>query len=339
MMLFAAAHSEAGTFHSCAAASISTSRAAAPPWRTYSCESRMPRLPPVPKSFHTRLRARFCPGVGYSVVTFDQSHSSSSATSWARPVSVPWPISERAMRITIVSSGRITTQAFTSGEPSAARMTFGPPNGMSSPSASPPPAAAAPTTNRRRSILGMYVMTCPPCSRARRGVDRRAHLLIGAAAADVADIGVDVGIGGFGLLLEQRRHRHDHPALAIAALRHVVLEPGLLHLVQGAARGKPLDRGDLLAFRRAHRHRARAHGHAVHVHGAGAALGDAAAVFGSGKADLLPQHPQERGVGVDIDVVGLSVDGETSHSQPPILSPAAAMIDAATTPRLRGVRS
>src|SRR6516225_5089302 len=313
MMLFAATHSDVGTFHSCAAASISTSRAAAPPWRIYSCESRMPRLPPVPKSFHTRLRARFCPGVGYSVVTFDQSHSSSSATNWARPVSVPWPISERAMRITTVSSGRITTQAFTSGDPSAARITFGPPNGMSRPSASPPPAAAAPTTNLRRSILGMYVMACPPCSRVRRSVNCRAHLLIGAAAADVADIGVDVGVGRLRLLLEQRRHRHDHPALAVAALRHVMLEPGLLHLVQGAARGEPLDRGDLLALGRAHRHRARARGLAVHVHGAGAALGDPAPVFSSGKADLLPQHPQERGVGVAIDVVGVSLAGETSH--------------------------
>ena len=86
----------------------------------------MPRLPPVEKSPQARLRATLWPGVGYSVVTFDQSHSSSSATSWARPVSVPWPISERAMRITTVSSGRITTQTPISGEPSAARTTCGP---------------------------------------------------------------------------------------------------------------------------------------------------------------------------------------------------------------------
>ena len=56
-------------------------RAMAPPWRTYKCELRMPRLPPVEKSPHTRLRATLWPGVGYSVVTLDQSHSSSSATS------------------------------------------------------------------------------------------------------------------------------------------------------------------------------------------------------------------------------------------------------------------
>ena len=84
--LFAALHSEAGTFHSLAAAWISIMRAAAPPLRTYSCDSRMPRLPPVEKAPQTRLRATLSPGVGYSVVTFDQSHSSSSATSWARPV-------------------------------------------------------------------------------------------------------------------------------------------------------------------------------------------------------------------------------------------------------------
>jgi len=129
-------------------------RAAAPPLRTYSCDMRMPRLPPVEKSPHTRLRATLWPGVGYSVVTFDQSQSSSSATSWARPVNVPWPISVRTTRITTVSSGRITTQALTSGEPSAARTTCGPPSGMSSPSAKPPPTVAAPTTKERRFIAG-----------------------------------------------------------------------------------------------------------------------------------------------------------------------------------------
>ena len=122
----------------------------------------MPRLPPVEKSPQARLRATLCPGVGYSVVTFDQSHSSSSATSWARPVSVPWPISDRAMRITTVSSGRITTQAFTSGEPSAARTTVGPPKGISRPSARPEPTAALPMTKARRLSVGIWFMAEPP---------------------------------------------------------------------------------------------------------------------------------------------------------------------------------
>src|SRR4030088_2279423 len=160
----------------------------------------MPRLPPVEKSPHARLRATLWPGVGNSVVTFDQSHSSSSATSWARPVSVPWPISERAMRMTTVSSGRITTQALTSGEPSAARTTLGPPNGISRPSARPAPAAAVPRTKARRLRLGIWFMA--GSSSVRGGVDRLAHLLEGAATADIGNGLVDVLIGRLRLLLE-----------------------------------------------------------------------------------------------------------------------------------------
>ena len=80
----------------------------------------MPRLPPVPISPQTRFLARLSPGVGNSVDTFFQSHSSSSTTSCAKPVIVPWPISERAMRITQRSSGMMTTQALISGVPGPA---------------------------------------------------------------------------------------------------------------------------------------------------------------------------------------------------------------------------
>src|SRR5262245_7236631 len=298
-----------------AAACLSISRAAAPPCRTYWCDMRMPRLPPVDISPHTRLRATFWPGVGYSVVTFDQSHSSSSATSWASPVSVPWPISERAMRMTTVSSGRITTQALISGEPSCARMTCGPPKGMSRPSANPPPKEAALTTKLRRSICATLFMAASSSRVRGSGVDRRAYLLVGAAAADIRDVGIDVGIGRFRLVLEERRHRHDHPGLAIAALRHVVVEPGLLHLVQHAVLRQSLDRGDLPAGDRAQWHRARAHRHTIDMDGAGAALGDATAVLGAGQAHSIPQHPQERGGGIDIDLMCLSIDGEISHLQ------------------------
>jgi hypothetical protein len=62
--LFSAVHSPAGTFHALAAAWTSIMRAAAPPLRTYSLDSRMPRLPVVENSPHTRLRATFWPGVG-----------------------------------------------------------------------------------------------------------------------------------------------------------------------------------------------------------------------------------------------------------------------------------
>ncbi len=96
-------------------------------------------------------------------------------------------------------------------------------------------------------------MTLPPLRVGDR-VNGLAHLLIGAATANVGDLGVDVGVGGLRVAREQRSHRHDHAALAVAALRDVVVDPGLLHLVQRAVGRKPFDGGDLLADHRAHRH-------------------------------------------------------------------------------------
>src|SRR5258705_9293210 len=128
----------------------------------------MPRLPPVLISPQARLRARLVPGVICSVVTLFQSHSSSSATSWARPVIVPWPISERAMRITQVSSGLMATHILTSVPLLAAPCAIAAPNphGRVNPSASPPPAAAGPTTNLRRGsfadLLRMNLFTGGP---------------------------------------------------------------------------------------------------------------------------------------------------------------------------------
>src|SRR3990170_2688472 len=87
--LLAAEHSEALTPHFRAAATISISRAVAPPLRRYSCDKRMVRLPTDAMSPHTRLR-RTCSLVeAYSTRTFFQSHSSSSATSIGAEVKLP----------------------------------------------------------------------------------------------------------------------------------------------------------------------------------------------------------------------------------------------------------
>src|SRR3954469_23812060 len=278
----------------------------------------MPRLPPVEKSPQARLRATLWPGVGYSVVTLDQSHSSSSATSWASPVSVPCPISERAMRITTVSSGRITTQALTSGAASAARTAVGPPNGTSNPRARPAPAAAVPTTKARRLSWGIGFMASS--SSVRGGVNGFTHLLEGAAAANVGNGVVDVSVSRLGLLLEQGCDRHDHAALAIAALWNVVIEPGLLHLGQYAVDRESLDRGDLLADRFADLHATGSHRGAIDVTRAGAAWGDAAAIFGAGQPDVFTERPKQRGVRLDVDIDRLSVDAELCHR----ISPGAA---------------
>src|SRR6266853_4339115 len=286
----------------------------------------MPRLPPVAISPQMRLRARFWPGLTHSTATFFQSHSSSSATNWARPVSVPCPISERAMRMTQVSSGRTTTQALISLPALAAVAASAVPmKGRLNPSASPPPAAAEPTMNLRRERLvaltrAMFFMVVSSglLRHVRRHVHAGADALIGAAAADVGHGRVDVGVGGVRILLEQRTGRHDLPGLAVAALRHVELRPGLLHRM-GAGRGKSFDRDDPVAgLDFADRNGTGAPHLAVDVHGTGAALRDAAAVLRAGQAHLLADDPQERRPGLHLHVADLAVDIEFCHERPPL---------------------
>ena len=83
--------------------------------------------------------------------------------------------------------------------------------------------------------------------------DGGADAGIGAAAADVAGHGgVDVGVGrllAVGQRLEEGGRAHDLAALAVAALRHVVLDPRGLHGRADAvgAIGDGFDGGDLLA--------------------------------------------------------------------------------------------
>src|SRR5215471_6715597 len=206
----------------------------------------MPRLPPVDISPQTRLRARFCPGVIDSVVTLLQSHSSSSATSWARPVSVPWPISERAMRITQVSSGLTTTHAPISAPAELCASADPDPNGRRTPRASPPAAAVVPTMNERRENLEPAALMFFMSRLLSSGhVHRRADALIGAAPADVGHGLVDVLVGGLRIPREERGRRHDLTGLAVPALRDVDGRPGFLDWVRAIGR-QAFDRDDLV---------------------------------------------------------------------------------------------
>src|SRR5215510_16539544 len=82
-------------------------------------------------------------------------------------------------------------------------------------------------------------------------------------------------------------------------------------------RRKPLDGDDLVGGPHVpDADRAGALHRAVDVHGAGAALRDAAAVFRAGEADLLADHPQERGIRLDLHVVDFAVDVEFCHELP-----------------------
>src|ERR1700750_668738 len=131
----------------------------------------------------------------------------------------------------------------------------------------------------------------PPPPVASGTLDSFADADIGAAAAYVArHRRIDVGVVGMWSLGKQRSRRHDLPRLAVAALNHSEIEPGLLHL--GARRGgaDALDRGDGAVANRFNRQKTRAHRSAVDMHGAGATLGDATAIFSARHTKHIAQH-------------------------------------------------
>src|SRR6266850_2701968 len=182
------------------------------------------------------------------------------------------------------------------------------------PSAKPPPAVSAVATNWRRERVVSVIMV-PSRSRAHQSccaMHRAAEPLIGAATADIGEIGVDIGVGRVRIGLEIGRRRHDLAGLAVTALRDLFAQPRLLHRMLAVGR-EPLDSGDLLPCDGSDRHRAGANGLAVHMHGASAALGDAAAEFRSGQSELLPQDPEKRRIVLDIELMRGPVDVDVDH--------------------------
>ena len=143
----------------------------------------------------------------------------------------------------------------------------------------------------------------------------RPYALIGSASADISHRFVDVPVGWFRRSFEQRGCRHDLTGLAIAALRDVDRRPRFLYGMR-AGGGEALDGGDPIgSFHVSDPDGTRALHLVIDMHGAGAALGDAAAVFGPGETDLLPDHPQERRVRFDLHHPYPSIDVELGHER------------------------
>src|SRR5471030_660980 len=121
---------------------------------------------------------------------------------------------------------------------------------MTNATTNPPPSTALPLfRSRRETGLKLFIELTPPdvASTDLGGAfDRRTDPWVSAAAADVAGQRlIDVAVGGFGDLRQQGCGRHDLPRLAVTALHHVQLSPGLLHRVRTVG-GQAFDGEDFL---------------------------------------------------------------------------------------------
>ena len=138
------------------------------------------------------------------------------------------------------------------------------------------------------------------------------HALVGAAYAEVLHLGCDLAA------MVPRIHRadggHDHTALAVAALRHLAFQPGLLHRVAIVVR-EALNRSDFFPDSGRHVKNARVLALPVNEHCACAADLYAATVFRASESENVPKHPEERGAAVgDVSLIVLTVNIEGYHA-------------------------
>lgn len=137
---------------------------------------------------------------------------------------------------------------------------------------------------------------------------RRMNGVIGATAAQIDHRRVDLRIARLGRVLEQRRGRHHLAGLAVTALGDLEFDPGGDDPFADIIRLDGLDGGDLPTYHTGDGRDARAHHVAVHQHRTRTALRQAAAVFGTGHAQVVADDPEQGRVGFGVDLVGLLVN-------------------------------
>src|SRR5437879_4270853 len=232
-----------------------------------------------------------------------------------------------------VSSAPIRTQTFGSKTPAASALLVSPKPGRYPPTSSAPPAAL---TFKKVRLVSVFVichlnlwlrpiglafaaahefMAAPyracirsrSCLRAGRAMNSAADPLICSASADVTRHGgINIGIGWFRFLREQRCGRHQLTRLTVATLRYLLGNPSDLQRMARCGR-KSFDRCDLLRSHIRYRHPAGPDGHAVKLNRAGSALLQTAPELGPSQANRVAYHPEQWRVRAPIHVILFSI--------------------------------
>src|SRR5690606_3669957 len=165
----------------------------------------------------------------WTMRTCDQSASSSSAISIGSIVLMPWPISGFLPTIVMMLSGEIVTKAL-SEAPSAMPVAAPAAKGIVAVSASPPPASTPALRTARRDISMVAVSGIGRSIGTGRGHgDCLLDPAITRAAADIAvHCRIDLPVVGIGIAGEQGTGGHQLTRLAVAALHHILFQPGFL---------------------------------------------------------------------------------------------------------------
>lgn len=161
--------------------------------------------------------------------------------------------------------------------------------------------------------LGSALLALRRC----RAMDGLANALVSSAATDVAAHGVvNLRVAWRCLFRKQRHCGHDLSRLTVPTLRNVDFHPSLLDGMS-AVGGKPLDGGDLFARDGRYGRHTRTGGFTFDVYRASSAQRHAAPELRASHVQCVPQYPEERHLGANIDGLRLAVKYKTdSHDSP-----------------------
>src|SRR3954447_8736882 len=306
----------AGRASFAAAISTSTRRASAAAMRICLPPSWMPVEPEAPPWF---TLVAVSPMI---TVTALNGTSSSSATICPMATNRPWPISILPKKAETGPSALIAiyeeswsgiSGGLVAPCANACPMssTVSSPIGMPIVTTSAPPALSIARRDNCAAFSCLVMVRPPSTHHRRRALDRAQDAHMRAAAAfEAGERVLDLGIVRLLVLVEQRRRRHDPAVDAIAALRHLLLDIGLLDRMRLLRRAEAGQRHHLAVAHRRHRRDAGAHRLPVDMHGAGAALREAAARVRIVEPEIAAQRVEQRHVGIGVDRLNLAVHVE-----------------------------
>src|SRR5450631_3429911 len=147
--------------------------------------------------------------------------------------------------------------------------------------------------------------------RFNRRLDRRVHLRVAGAAAEIAaQRAADLFVRGIRIHREQMLYRDHEARCAVSALRAAPISISLLNRSQAAVLTDAFDGSDLLPLATGGEQRTGEHRRAVHEHRAGSAGGIVAAALGAGEAEIAAQHVEQQRARLDGELVGKTVNAQ-----------------------------
>lgn len=113
--------------------------------------------------------------------------------------------------------------------------------------------------------------------------------------------------------VEKRFRPHHHAGNAVAALRRLLFDEGLLKGTGMVGGPKTFQRRNLAVFGQHDRRDAGEDRFPIDDHGASAALAEATAIFGRVEAKFVPQHIEQRGIGGGSDFAESAIKRKCEH--------------------------